>query len=133
MRILDRYVLRSHLGPFLFGFCIITGVLFVQILKNFLDEFLAKGISTFTIAEVLLGGKDEASDQVRDVQVYVLQSGRNPDILVAPRGRLHFENGGNTLYVDLYDGELHSIPESAHPEEAAYRVTRFHEHTIVIH
>jgi lipopolysaccharide export system permease protein len=239
MKLVDRYVLKSHLGPFLFGFFVITGVLFTEVFKNFLDDFLAKGISPLTITEVLvlslghtlalsipmavlvatlmafgqmaadneitalraaginlyrvmspvmlaagllcggmvlfnnyvlpesnhrlaglssditrtrptvniepglfvdalegyellIGGKDEHSDEVSDVQVYVLKQGRSPDILVAPRGRLHYENAGNTLYIELFDGELHSLPEDARPEEAVYRVTRFREHTVVI-
>src|SRR5678815_518795 len=54
MKLVDRHVLRSHLGPFLFGFLVTTGVLFTEVFKNFLDEFLAKGVSPFTIAEVLV-------------------------------------------------------------------------------
>jgi len=54
MRTTDRYILKSHLGPFAFGFFVTTGVLFTEVLKNFLDDFLAKGISPLTIAEVML-------------------------------------------------------------------------------
>ncbi|MFQ5600158.1 MAG: LptF/LptG family permease [Candidatus Krumholzibacteriia bacterium] len=240
MWILDRYILKSHLGPFAFGFCVTTGVLFTEVLKNFLDDFLAKGISPLTIAEVLtlslghtlalsvpmavlvatllafgqlahdneltalkasgislyrvmapvfiasclvcggmllfnnyvlpesnhrlaglisdigrkrptvniepgiivdefegyrllIGDKKEDSDEILDVRVWVLRSGREPDILVAPRGSLHFENDGNTLYIELFDGEEHSVPDTGDPdEEAVYRVTRFQETTKII-
>jgi lipopolysaccharide export system permease protein len=54
MRTTDRYILKSHLGPFAFGFFVTTGVLLTEVLKNFLDDFLAKGISPLTIAELLL-------------------------------------------------------------------------------
>jgi len=54
MRTIDRYILKSHLGPFAFGFFVTTGVLFTEVLKRYLDDFLAKGISPLTIAEVLL-------------------------------------------------------------------------------
>lgn len=238
MKLLDRYVLKCHLGPFLFGFGVITGVLALEVFKNFLDDFLAKGISAPVVLEVLvlslghtialsipmavlvatlmafgqlagdneitalraagvhlyrvmlpavlaslvvcagmvafnhyvlpesnhrlasltsdigrkrptvniepgrfvddfkgyqllIGSKDERTDEVRDVQVYVLNPGRHPDILVAPRGRLHFEDGGATLYVDLYDGEMHSMPE-VEGAETGYRVSRFPAATIVI-
>jgi lipopolysaccharide export system permease protein len=241
MKILDRYILKSHIGPFLLCGFIITGVLFTDVLTHSLDEFLAKGISVFTIAEVLflslghlvalsipmavlmatlmafgqlnadneltalrasgvslwrvmlpaiaaagvvcagmfafdnwvlpesnhrlagllnditrtrptvniqpgvfvtdlqgyqilIGDKNEKTDEVRDVQVYVLKPMRNPDILVAPRGRLHFTKDGNTLYIELYDGEMHALPdEPKKGEEGVYRVTRFTEHTEVIH
>ena len=49
MKTLDRYVLKSHLGPFAFGFFVTTGVLFTMVLKNYLDEFLAKGVSPLAI------------------------------------------------------------------------------------
>jgi lipopolysaccharide export system permease protein len=241
MKILDRYILKSHIGPFLLCGFIITGVLFTDVLTHSLDEFLAKGISVFTIAEVLflslghllalsipmavlmstlmafgqlnsdneltalrasgvslwrvlapalvaatglcaamfafdnwvlpesnhrlagllnditrtrptvniqpgvfvtdlqgyqilIGDKNEKTDEVRDVQVYVLKPMRNPDILVAPRGRLRFTKDGSTLYIDLYDGEMHSLPdETKKGEEGIYRVTRFTQHTEVIH
>jgi lipopolysaccharide export system permease protein len=54
MKTLDRYILETHLGPFAFGFFVTTGVLFTEVLKNFLDDFLAKGVAAWTIAEVLL-------------------------------------------------------------------------------
>jgi lipopolysaccharide export system permease protein len=240
MKLLDRHVLRCHLEPFLFGFMVTTGVLFTEVLKRFLDDFLAKGISPLTITEVLvlslghtvalsvpmavlvavlmafgqlaadneitamraagihlvrmmlpafvgaavlcgfmlvfnnwvlpesnhrlagltsdivrkrptvnlepgrfvdafkgyqlyIGGKEEKTDAIRDVQVYVLKQGRRPDLLVAPRGRLHYEDNGNTLYIDLFDGEMHSLPELERAHEAVYRVTRFVHHTVVIH
>lgn len=241
MKLLDRHVLRSHLGPFLFGFLVTTGVLFIEVFKNYLDDFLAKGVSPLTIVEVLvlslghtialsvpmavlvatlmafgqmavdneitalkaagihlyrvmlpagigalllcaamlffndrilpesnhrlaglttdigrkrptvniepgrfvsdikgyqflIGGKDEKSDAVRDIQVYVEHPGKTPDVLVAPTGRLYFADGGMTLYVELYDGEMHSVvDDESGAEEEVYRRTRFAAHTLVIH
>jgi lipopolysaccharide export system permease protein len=239
MKLLDRHVLRSHLLPFLLGFSVITGVLFLEVFKDFLDDFLAKGVSPLTITEVLvlslghtlalsipmavlvatllafgqlaadneltafkaagvhlyrimlpvvlaaglvtvamiayndrvlpesnhrlagltadigrkrptvsiepgrfidqfkgyqllIGDKDEATDEIRDVQVWVLRQGRSPDLIVAPRGQLQFVDGGNTLRIDLYDGEMHALPQGASAEEPTYRVTRFTEHTVLI-
>jgi lipopolysaccharide export system permease protein len=239
MKLIDRHVLRCHLEPFLIGLSLATGVLFINVFKEYLDEFLAKGVSPFTIAEVLflslghtlalsipmavlfatlmafgqmaadnevtalkaagvhlyrvmlpafvaaalvcvgmllynnfvlpesnhrlasltsdigrkrptvniepgrfvtdfkgyqllVGAKEEKSDQVHDVQVYIERTGQLPDLLVAPRGRLHFEDGGNTLYIDLYDGEWHSVPAVQRDEEGVYRITHFNEHTVVI-
>jgi len=239
MKLLDRYVLRNHAGPFMFGFCVITGVLFLEVFKDFLDEFLAKGVSPLTITEVLalslghtlalsipmavlvatlmafgqmaadnevtalkaagvhlyrillpaliaalffcagmivyndrilpesnhrlagltadiarkrptvdiepgrfvdqlkgyqliIGGKDEKTGDVRDVEVYVLRQNRTPDLIVAPRGRITTVDAGNTLQVDLYDGEMHQLPEADAHKEQVYRVTRFTEHTVLI-
>jgi lipopolysaccharide export system permease protein len=41
-------------------------------------------------------------------------------------------DGGNTLQIDLYDGEMHALPQQASRDEV-YRVTRFGEHTVLIH
>ena len=239
MKLLDQHVLRNHAGPFAFGFAVITGVLFLEVFKDFLDDFLAKGVSPLTITEVLLlslghtvalsipmavlvatlmafgqmaadneitafkaagipvarmilpvllaaalltagmvffndrilpesnhrlagltadigrkrptvtiepgrfvdqfkgynliiGSKDEASDEIGDVQVYVLHDGRAPDLITAPRGRLSFLGDGSTLQIDLYDGEMHSMPRAEALHEDIYRVTRFTEHTVLI-
>lgn len=239
MKLLDRHVLRSHFGPFLFGFAVITGVLFLEVFKDFLDDFLAKGVSPLTITEVLvlslghtvalsipmavlvatlmafgqmaadnevtafkaagipvarmilpvlivaalvtagmvwfndrvlpesnhrlasltadigrkrptvniepgrfidefrgynliIGSKDEVTDEIGDVQVYALHEGRAPDLITAPRGRLSFMDDGNTLQIDLYDGEMHSMPRAEALHEEIYRITRFTEHTVLI-
>jgi lipopolysaccharide export system permease protein len=91
---------------------------------RFVDDY--KGYS------LLVGQKDEKSNEIRDVQIYVLHEGRVPDVIVAPRGQLEFVDGGNTLQIDLFDGEMHSVPspEGQHDEE--YRVTRFAVHTVMI-
>ena len=239
MKIVDRYVLKSHAGPFGLGLGLITGFILLGTIRDLLDDFLARDVDWWTILEVLglslghivalsipmavlvavlmafgqmatdheitalkaagvhlvrvvapvlvvaailcgammlfnnlvlpesnhrlsnltgdmlrkrptvsiesgrfvedlpgyrllIGDKDERTDAIRDVQVYVLdKQGRPPDVLVAPRGRLHFENAGQALYIDLYDGELHSLPEDA-KDGSGYRVTRFTEHTVII-
>ena len=238
MKLLDRYILKAHLGPFLLGFFLTTGFLFTQVLRNYLDEFLAKGIEPLTIVEVFLlslghtlalsipmavlvstlmafgqmahdneltalkaagvslyrvmapvlvaatflcagmiafndwvlpesnhrlasliidigrkkptvdiepgvfvdefpgyqiwiGSKSERSEEIRDVVVTVLHDDRSPDILVAPTGRLYYQDQGNTLYIDLYGGEMHQVPLT-NPQENLYRVTRFDSNTVII-
>ncbi len=237
MRTIDRYILKSHLGPFAFGFFVTTGVLFTQVLKRFLDDFLAKGISPLTIAEVLvlslghtlalsvpmavlvatlmafgqmaqdheitalkasglslyrimtpvlagaallcgvmilfnnyvlpesnhrlasllidigqkrptvniepgiyvddfegyrlyIGDKNEDSDEIRHVRVQRDRPDSSPDILVAPSGRLYFVNNGQSLVIELYDGEWHQLPDE---NSLDYRVTRFDSQTVMIH
>jgi len=240
MKVVDRHVLRSHAGPFFLGLGVITGLILLGVLRDLLDDFLARDVGLWTSLEVLglslghivalsipmavlvsvlmafgqmaadheitalkaaglhlgrvlapvlvmaailcggmilfnnlvlpdsnhrlanltgdmlrkrptvsiepgrfvddlpgyrllIGDKDERTDAVRHVQVYVLdKQGRPPDILVAPRGQLHFENEGTSLHIDLYDGELHSLPDSESDDGSGYRVTRFTEHTVII-
>lgn len=54
MRILTRYLLRSHLGPFLFSLALLTGLLFVNaVAKRFEDELAGKGLGLDVILEVM--------------------------------------------------------------------------------
>jgi lipopolysaccharide export system permease protein len=240
MKILDRYILRTLVGPFLLGLLLTTGFLFTQVLRNYLDDFLAKGIAPWTIAEVfllslghtlalsipmavlvsvlmafgqlandneltamkasgiglyrimapaviaggllsifmiffndrilpesnhrlaglitdigrkkptvnirrevfiddfagfqlLIGDKEDDSDIILEVTVSRLHPDRSPDLIVAPRGRLEYFDGGNTLAIHLFDGEMHEVPIADTPGEDNYRVTRFSEHTVFIH
>ena len=239
MKTLDRYILKAHLGPFAFGFFVTTGVLFTEVLKNFLDDFLAKGVAPWTIGEVLLlslghtlalsipmavlvatllafgqmaqdheltalkaagvslhrvmapvfvaglvlcggmlvfnnyvlpesnhrlaglihdigrkrptvniepgifvnnfdgykfiiGDKREDTDEILDVRVYAEVEGRSPDILVAPRGRLYFDEDGRTLNIVLRDGHAYSVPNNNDRDDLSYRKTAFKEHHIII-
>ncbi len=54
MRILTRYLIRSHAGPFAFAFTLFTGMLFVNTVAQGLDELVGKGLPLRVIAEALL-------------------------------------------------------------------------------
>ncbi len=54
MRLLDRHILRSVSGPFVFGLLVITFVLIVDILFRYVDMFVEHGVSFWTATEVLL-------------------------------------------------------------------------------
>ncbi|MEZ5065483.1 MAG: LptF/LptG family permease [bacterium] len=50
--ILDRYVLRHHVGPFLFAVITITFFFVMRVLVDFLGLFASRDLSPFTIAEL---------------------------------------------------------------------------------
>lgn len=54
MKILTRYLIRSHSGPFIFSFTLLTGLLFVSTLAEKLDDFAGKGLPPEVIGETLL-------------------------------------------------------------------------------
>ena len=54
MKIIDRYILKSHVGPFIFAFITILFVLILQFFATFADRFIGKGIGFFTIVELIL-------------------------------------------------------------------------------
>jgi lipopolysaccharide export system permease protein len=54
MKIIDRYILKSHVGPFFFAFITLLFVLILQFFSTFADRFIGKGIGFGTIAELIL-------------------------------------------------------------------------------
>ncbi|NTV21786.1 MAG: YjgP/YjgQ family permease [Chlorobium limicola] len=54
MKIIDRYILKSHIGPFILAFITIVFVLVLQFLAGFSDRFLGKGINIADIAELVM-------------------------------------------------------------------------------
>ncbi len=54
MRILTRYIVRSHLGPFLFAFTAVTGLLFLNAVARALEDLVGKGLEAGIILEFML-------------------------------------------------------------------------------
>lgn len=54
MWILTRYILREHLGPFLFAFFIITFVLIIDFIPRMLELIIGKDLSTWTVVKFLV-------------------------------------------------------------------------------
>ena len=53
MKIIDRYILKSLVGPFLFSFVTIIFVLILQFFATFADRFIGKGIGFPAIFELI--------------------------------------------------------------------------------
>lgn len=53
MRILTRYMLRAHLGPFLFALSVLTGLLFVNAIARRFEDLAGKGLPVSVIIEFL--------------------------------------------------------------------------------
>jgi len=54
MRVLTRYLLRAHLGPFLFAFCALTGLVLVNGVVRRLAELSSKGLPPRVLGEFFL-------------------------------------------------------------------------------
>jgi lipopolysaccharide export system permease protein len=52
MKLLDRYILRSHVGPFFFGLAVITFILIMDLIYRYLDLFISKGVPVQIVLEV---------------------------------------------------------------------------------
>ncbi|MGD8394650.1 MAG: LptF/LptG family permease [Candidatus Eiseniibacteriota bacterium] len=53
---IDRYILREHLVPFLFGFAIVTFLLSMDFIFDYLDLFITKGVPGLVVLELYLLG-----------------------------------------------------------------------------
>lgn len=54
MKILTRYLIRAHLGPFLFSFFALTGVILINTLARRLADLAGKGLPPRVVAEFFL-------------------------------------------------------------------------------
>lgn len=54
MNILTRYVIRSHIGPFIFALSAVTGLLFLNAVAQRLEDLAGKGLGLGVIGEFLL-------------------------------------------------------------------------------
>jgi len=54
LKIIDRYILKSHIGPFLFAFITLFFVLILQFFSTFADRFIGKGIGFSSIVELIM-------------------------------------------------------------------------------
>ncbi len=52
MRILSKYILREHIGPFLFGLAVITFILVVDFTLEIANLIIGRGVSAFTVLEI---------------------------------------------------------------------------------
>lgn len=52
MKILYRYILKEHIGPFIFGLSVITFILIMDFLLEILDLIISKGLNAFVILKV---------------------------------------------------------------------------------
>ncbi len=54
MRIITRYLIRAHAGPFLFAFSALTGLLFLNAVAQRMESLVGKGLPWSVIGEFLL-------------------------------------------------------------------------------
>jgi len=53
MRLLDRYVIREVVGPFLIGFLVFTFMLIVPFLVDYAESFISKGVPAEVVLQVM--------------------------------------------------------------------------------
>lgn len=54
MSIISRYILRAHIGPFLFGACTVMMLFLLQFLMKYIDQLVGKGLGIDIIIELIV-------------------------------------------------------------------------------
>ncbi|MEK7249272.1 MAG: LptF/LptG family permease, partial [Bacteroidota bacterium] len=50
---LSFYLLRAHIGPFIFSLCTLMFLFLLQFVMKFIDQLVGKGLSAWTILELI--------------------------------------------------------------------------------
>ncbi len=53
VKYLDRYIIRAHIPPFLFGFSVVVFLFLMQFILKYIDQLLGKGLSYLTILHLI--------------------------------------------------------------------------------
>lgn len=51
---ISRYILRSHVAPFIFGFSTVVFIFLMQFLMNYLNQLVGKGLSEWVILQLIV-------------------------------------------------------------------------------
>lgn len=50
---IDRYILRAHIAPFMFGFFLVLFLFLLQFIINYIDQLIGKGLDTWVIVQLI--------------------------------------------------------------------------------
>ncbi|MCB1183858.1 LptF/LptG family permease [bacterium] len=79
---------------------------------------------------IYVGSKDDKTGAITNVQIFEKQKpgDLSPRMTVAARGRIVPDHATDSMLIELYDGEIHEVPDPAEPD--VYRVIRFKQHNL---
>jgi len=87
-------------------------------------------INDFPGYSLLIGRLDHSTSRMENVTIYELKAGGLPSTIIAKRGHLSYSPNGNTLTLELEDGEIHEVPDAR--LAGKYRRSGFERHMIHI-
>jgi lipopolysaccharide export system permease protein len=79
---------------------------------------------------IYVATKDDLTGEITDVTIIEKEQGQqtSPRLTIAESGRIIPDRRSDALILELYDGEIHEIPDPAQPHK--YQVVRFRQHDI---
>jgi lipopolysaccharide export system permease protein len=79
---------------------------------------------------IFVAEKDDRTGEIRDVKLFEKEQpgGLSPRLTIAERGRIVPDHASNSMLIELYDGEIHEVPDKEQPDR--YQVIRFRQHNL---
>jgi len=53
MNLIDKYIIRAHIAPFLFGVFVVVFLFLLQFIIKFIDQLLGKGLSYWVVTQLI--------------------------------------------------------------------------------
>ncbi len=85
-------------------------------------------INEFPGYSLLIGRLDYRTSRMQNVTIYEQKPRGLPTTILAKRGQLYYSLDGNTLTLELEDGEIHEVPDGLSPGK--YRRMAFERHVL---
>ena len=85
-------------------------------------------INEFPGYSLLIGRLDYRTSRMQNVTIYEQKPRGLPTTILAKRGQLYYSMDGNTLTLELEDGEIHEVPDGLSPGK--YRRMAFERHVL---
>ncbi len=79
---------------------------------------------------IFVSRKDDITGEIEDVKIFEKEQpgDLSPRLTIATRGRIIPDHETDSMLIELYDGEIHEVPDKEQPDK--YQVIRFRQHNL---
>ncbi len=79
---------------------------------------------------IYVGKKNDLTGEIEDVQILEKEKpgDLSPRVTIATRGRIVPDHASDSILIELFDGEIHEVPDKDQPDR--YQVIRFSQHNL---
>jgi lipopolysaccharide export system permease protein len=79
---------------------------------------------------IFVAEKDDLTGEIRDVKIFEKEKpgDLSPRVTIATHGRIIPDHATDSMLIQLFDGEIHEVPDKEEPDK--YQVIRFRQHDL---
>lgn len=79
---------------------------------------------------IFVGKKDDITGEIEDVKIFEKEKpgSLSPRLTIATHGRILPDHESDSMLIELFDGEIHEVPDKDDPDR--YQVIRFRQHNL---